>query len=280
MNKFVKIFTADAVMDDDATDIDLNGGAIRSKDRVKDQAEVFTQDREVNAMLDIIQEGPVDPAMSHLEPSCGNGQFLVQIIRRKLDWIDANAAPEDVTGLVLVALGSTVGVDISIRNVSESQDRIWALVDPYLGTPEAISAAWAVICSNVVVGNLLKASGGVPVGSPEHRKLSRTDQMLFGVDPQGEFSERVRVIRLGLVGNVLRLVSGTIGGTDTETLGRFSACAGGLSWLDEQIRNMAECDECRIHGRQPKPLKVGKLDYASCASEIRIPDNCQVITVG
>lgn len=59
-------------------------GQVRSRQRVIDLAEVFTHQREVDAILDIIPAGFDDPTWKYLEPAAGNGNFLVEILRRKL----------------------------------------------------------------------------------------------------------------------------------------------------------------------------------------------------
>ena len=53
---------------------------IKSRKRVKAFGEVFTAEREVRAMCDLIP----DWSGNVLEPACGNGNFLVEIARRKL----------------------------------------------------------------------------------------------------------------------------------------------------------------------------------------------------
>ncbi len=61
------------------------GVQIRSKKRVKEHAEVFTNEREVKAMCDLIPDfvwKNVDKTF--LEPACGDGNFLKEIIERKL----------------------------------------------------------------------------------------------------------------------------------------------------------------------------------------------------
>lgn len=61
---------------------------VKSKQRVADHGEVFTNEREVNAMLDLVWENfiTVDKKISatYLEPACGSGNFLVAILERKL----------------------------------------------------------------------------------------------------------------------------------------------------------------------------------------------------
>ena len=58
----------------------LNTQNVRTKDRVRDLAEVFTAQREVEAMLDLVGDPSHNPDLVVLEPSCGNGNFLVAVL--------------------------------------------------------------------------------------------------------------------------------------------------------------------------------------------------------
>ena len=53
---------------------------VKSKDRVKNHGEVFTNEREVKAMLDLLQ--PMTIEMTFLEPTCGNRNRVIEILRR------------------------------------------------------------------------------------------------------------------------------------------------------------------------------------------------------
>lgn len=57
---------------------------IKSKKRVADHGEVFTAEREVNAMLDLVKQETERVDSRFLEPACGDGNFLAEILRRKL----------------------------------------------------------------------------------------------------------------------------------------------------------------------------------------------------
>jgi hypothetical protein len=57
---------------------------IKSKERVADHGEVFTPAWMVEAMLDLVQHETERIDSRFLEPACGSGNFLVQILRRKL----------------------------------------------------------------------------------------------------------------------------------------------------------------------------------------------------
>lgn len=91
---------------------------IKSKKRVKDFAEVFTNEREVKAMCDLIPKDVWENIEStFLEPTCGNGNFLVEIYARKL-----NYCKDEKDGLK--ALASIVAIDIQLDNVLESRQRL------------------------------------------------------------------------------------------------------------------------------------------------------------
>jgi len=62
---------------------------VKSKKRVADHGEVFTNEREVNAMLDLVKQETERIDSRFLEPACGNGNFLVEILRRKLEVVKA-----------------------------------------------------------------------------------------------------------------------------------------------------------------------------------------------
>ena len=91
---------------------------IKSKKRVKDFAEVFTNEREVKAMCDLIPNDVWNNIeATFLEPACGNGNFLVEIFERKLKLCN-----NEKDGLK--ALTSIVGIDIQQDNVLESRERL------------------------------------------------------------------------------------------------------------------------------------------------------------
>ncbi len=60
---------------------------IKSKNRVRDHGEVFTPDFIVQDMLDLVKDHSENPTSTFLEPACGNGNFLIEILRRKMETI-------------------------------------------------------------------------------------------------------------------------------------------------------------------------------------------------
>lgn len=63
---------------------------IKSKERVADHGEVFTNEREVNAMLDLVKPETERIDSRFLEPACGEGAFLMPVLKRKLDVVKTN----------------------------------------------------------------------------------------------------------------------------------------------------------------------------------------------
>lgn len=60
---------------------------VKSKQRVADHGEVFTAEREVKAMCDLVVDECQRIDSRFLEPACGDGNFLSEILTRKLDMV-------------------------------------------------------------------------------------------------------------------------------------------------------------------------------------------------
>lgn len=106
---------------------------IVSKERVKEFGEVFTPDSIVNDMMDLV-DSKLDTKYSDkeyisniiLEPACGDGQFLVRILYRKLERVRKLPVEERQLHLIK-ALCSTIGVDIQEDNVKRARERMQAI---------------------------------------------------------------------------------------------------------------------------------------------------------
>ena len=118
---------------------------IKSKKRVKDFGEVYTQEREINAMLDLVKEESYRMDSLFLEPTCGNGNFLVEILKRKLS---VRSSKEEV----VKALRSIYAIDVLEDNVLESKKRLYDLVKEYLTEEEA----FLIMDQNIVCGDALE----------------------------------------------------------------------------------------------------------------------------
>ena len=107
---------------------------IKSKQRVADHGEVFTAEREVNAMLDLVKQETERIDSTFLEPACGTGNFLVEILRRKLAVVKKNYYPRrgschDYELNAMKAVMSIYGVDLLQDNVDACRERLFQIFD-------------------------------------------------------------------------------------------------------------------------------------------------------
>jgi hypothetical protein len=104
---------------------------VKSKKRVADHGEVFTADREVNAMLDLVKQETERIDSRFLEPACGNGNFLAEVLRRKLKVVNERYSKNQVEWelYAVIAVSSIYGVDILEDNAEECRERLFKLFE-------------------------------------------------------------------------------------------------------------------------------------------------------
>ena len=100
---------------------------VKSKERVADFGEVNTSEREVNAMLDLVKQETERLDSRFLEPACGDGNFLIEVLNRKLEILvkkyKKNQYEFERNSVVVV--GSIYGVDILADNAQLARDRLF-----------------------------------------------------------------------------------------------------------------------------------------------------------
>lgn len=145
---------------------------IKSRERVQDLGEVLTPEREVNAMLDLVDNLCRDIRSRFLEPSCGNGNFLEEIIARKVTTISSVAgSPEEYQYLLVLALTSIYGIDIDSENILEARERMYDLVvTNYLhhtkmsqATEQFLKVIDYVLNTNLIVGNAISGAYSIQI---------------------------------------------------------------------------------------------------------------------
>ena len=106
---------------------------VKSKKRVADHGEVFTNEREVNAMLDLVKHETERIDSRFLEPACGNGNFLAEVLRRKLKVVDQRYGNNqmDWERYAIIAVSSIYGVDILEDNAKECRERLYTIFDDF-----------------------------------------------------------------------------------------------------------------------------------------------------
>ena len=103
---------------------------IKSRERVAERGEVFTAEREVNAMLDLVKQETERIDSRFLEPACGTGNFLAEILRRKLEVVRRQYQKQlgELELQATIALSCIYGIDIMKDNVEECCQRLLDIV--------------------------------------------------------------------------------------------------------------------------------------------------------
>ncbi len=143
---------------------------MKSRQRVTEHGEVFTAEREVNAMLDLVKQETERVDSRFLEPACGDGNFVVEILRRKLTAAKKSATPPkrkkpqpfEFEKQSLIAISSIYGVDLLMDNVIVCRQRLY---DIWNNEYEAVckaevndeckNAVRFILSRNIVCGNAL-----------------------------------------------------------------------------------------------------------------------------
>lgn len=102
---------------------------IKSRERVASRGEVFTAEREVKAMCDLVKDETERIESRFLEPACGNGNFLAEILGRKLAAVEKKYKRnhEDFEKFSVLAVSSVYGIDIMEDNVDECRKRLFEI---------------------------------------------------------------------------------------------------------------------------------------------------------
>jgi len=134
---------------------------IKSKQRVADHGEVFTPSWMVEAMLDLVKDETERIDSRFLEPACGSGNFLVQILRRKLAAVELKYGKSDFERrhYALLALMCIYGIELLADNIAECRANLLEIFSEYLNLDESdelYRAASHILSENLVHGDALK----------------------------------------------------------------------------------------------------------------------------
>ena len=153
---------------------------VKSKKRVADHGEVFTPTWMVEAMLDLVKDETERIDSRFLEPACGNGNFLVQILRRKLAAVELRYGKSDFERrhYALLALMCLYGIELLTDNISECRANLLDAFTEYLNLEPAddlYRAAFYVFSQNLVHGDALtmRAQGNLPITFAEWGYLGK-----------------------------------------------------------------------------------------------------------
>lgn len=177
---------------------------IKSKERVAEHGEVFTNEREVNAMLDLVKSETDRIESRFLEPACGDGNFLAEILRRKLARVKRQYRKNnsEYAKNAFLALTSIYGIDIQEDNVKECRERLFKIWDAEYtkqvkkeASDEIRGAARYILQKNILCGDALTLmqNNGTPiifsqwdftVGYRMRRRDFTLDALMRGEEPE------------------------------------------------------------------------------------------------
>lgn len=139
-------------------------GQTKSKKRIADHGEVFTSQREVNAMLDLVKSETERIDSRFLEPACGNGNFLAEILHRKLAVVESRYKKSQLEWerYAVIAVSSIYGVDILQDNVKECVERLFQIFNQHYSShfkshckEECRQAIRFILSRNILWGDAL-----------------------------------------------------------------------------------------------------------------------------
>lgn len=131
---------------------------VKSKQRVADHGEVFTPSWMVNDMLDLVKDESERIDARVLEPACGEGAFLQEVLRRKLTTCQARYGKNEFERrhYGLLGLMCTYGIELLEDNAQICRDNLHAIFVDFLG-PNAESE-WAQAARVILETNIVRAN--------------------------------------------------------------------------------------------------------------------------
>ena len=138
---------------------------VRSRERVTNHGEVYTPEHLVNAMLDLVKNETQRIDSRFLEPACGHGNFLVEILRRKLDAVTERykRIQYDYEAQSILAVSSIYGIDLLRDNVEEARNRLFDIYkERYFAIyknrikEDCLASVRYILEKNIIRGDALK----------------------------------------------------------------------------------------------------------------------------
>jgi hypothetical protein len=153
---------------------------VKSKQRIADHGEVFTPLWMVEAMLDLVKGETERIDSRFLEPACGSGNFLVQILKRKLVAVELKFGKSgfEKQHYSLLALMCTYGIEILPDNIAECRANMLEILADYLKiekSDDLYQSAFYVLSQNLIHGDALKmlTKDGQPITFAEWGYLGK-----------------------------------------------------------------------------------------------------------
>jgi hypothetical protein len=134
---------------------------VKSKKRVADHGEVFTPAWLVEAMLDLVKDESERIDSRVLEPACGDGNFLVQLLKRKLASVEHKYGKSDFERrhFALLALMCLYAIELLSDNIADCRANLLGIFSEYLKldpSDDVYRAGFYVLSQNLVYGDAMK----------------------------------------------------------------------------------------------------------------------------
>ena len=134
---------------------------VKSKQRVADHGEVFTPSWMVEDMLNLVKGETERIDSRFLEPACGDGNFLVQILKRKLASVEHKYGNSEFERrhFALFALMCLYAIELLSDNISDCRAKLLSIFTEYLKIDpanEVYRAGFYVLSQNLVHGDAMK----------------------------------------------------------------------------------------------------------------------------
>ncbi|MCL2738976.1 MAG: SAM-dependent methyltransferase [Bacteroidales bacterium] len=134
---------------------------VKSKERVQKHGEVFTPAWVVNDMLDLLPAEVWEASKTFLEPACGEGAFLVEIYRRKLQHIHASTQ-DQWEWQAAIATSSIYGIELLADNAKQCRLNLTQIFNdfyhnnfPNTQDENIVETIRFLINRNIIQGNAL-----------------------------------------------------------------------------------------------------------------------------
>jgi hypothetical protein len=133
----------------------------KSKKRIADHGEVFTPPWMVEAMLDLVKAETERIDSRFLEPACGSGNFLVQVLQRKLTAVELKYGKSDFEKqhFALLGLMCIYGIELLPDNILECKGNLLEIFADYLqldGDDDLYKSASFILSQNLIHGDALE----------------------------------------------------------------------------------------------------------------------------
>lgn len=153
---------------------------VKSKQRVADHGEVFTPSHIVEAMLDLVKDESERIDSRFLEPACGEGAFLRQVLLRKLATVQERYGKNEFERrhYALLGLMCIYGIELLEDNAQLCRDNLADIFTQFINDQNDTSweaAARAVLDVNIVQADALtmKHADGTYIVFPEWGYLGK-----------------------------------------------------------------------------------------------------------